>query len=177
MKILDTYTFLVYNTRKVLFFCLTLLSFLFDERMKNKNNHKGEVFMQIQVSTDYALRILQYLSNNTEDLPTATTISQAVGLTYPFFVKIASQLKKEGLLHVVQGRNGGYKLSRNAAEISIYDVFLAIEGPLEINRCLKESSVCARNDDGNCKFHVFFARIQADLVKEMTDKCIADFAV
>ena len=132
--------------------------------------------MQIQVSTDYALRILHYLDKHQDELPTAMTISQAVGLTYPFFIKIATRLKQSDLLYAVQGRNGGYKLNRKASEISIYDVFLAIEGPLEVNRCLKENANCSRNDQNQCKFHCFFANLQADMVAAMSSKVISDFA-
>lgn len=132
--------------------------------------------MQIQASTDYALRILHYLDQHKHDLPTAMTISKAVGITYPFFIKIATQLRQHGLLHAVQGRNGGYRLNKPAKEISIYDVFLAIEGPLEINRCLKEDSDCARNSNNECKFHVFFGEAQGALIDAMSSKVIADFA-
>ena len=132
--------------------------------------------MQIQASTDYALRILQYLDQHKHDLPTAMTISKAVGITYPFFIKIATQLRQKGLLYAVQGRNGGYRLNKSAKEISIYDVFLAIEGPLEINRCLKEDGVCPRNENDDCKFHIFFGDVQNTLIETMSNKFIADFA-
>ena len=142
-----------------------------------ENDHsKGGFFMQIQASTDYALRILQYLDQHKNELPTAMTISKAVGITYPFFIKIATQLKQSGLLYAVQGRNGGYSLNKPATEINIYDVFLAIEGPLEINRCLKEDGVCPRNEDGDCKFHIFFGDVQASIIETMSSKVIADFA-
>lgn len=132
--------------------------------------------MQIQASTDYALRILQYLDQHKNELPTAMTISKAIGITYPFFIKIATQLKHRDLLFAVQGRNGGYRLNKPATEINIYDVFLAIEGPLEINRCLKEDGVCPRNENDDCKFHVFFADVQDGIIQTMSSKTIADFA-
>lgn len=131
--------------------------------------------MQIQVSTDYALRILHYLDRHQDELPTAMTISQAVGLTYPFFIKIATSLKQAGLLYTIQGRNGGYKLNKSASEISIYDVFLAIEGPLEVNRCLKEGADCARNEGNGCKFHTFFDNMQTNMIGTMSGKFISDF--
>jgi len=131
--------------------------------------------MQIQISTDYAIRILQYLHRNKEDLPTAMTISQSIGITYPFFIKIANQLKQKGLLTAVQGRNGGYRLARPANQISVYDVFLSIEGALSINRCLQDGHSCSRGEPDGCTVQHFFRSVQDSLVTEMSSKSIADF--
>ena len=131
--------------------------------------------MQVQISTDYAIRILQYLHKHRDDLPTAMTISQAVGITYPFFIKIANQLKQRGLLSAVQGRNGGYRLGRPAHEISVYDVFHSIEGDLQINRCLKEDKHCNRGARDDCRLHKFFHGLQEKIIEDMANKYIIDF--
>jgi len=132
--------------------------------------------MQFQVSTDYALRILHYLHENNETLSTAMTISQAVGVTYPFFIKIATQLKKKGLLSAVQGRNGGYFLGRPAEEISLYDVFWSIEGDLALSRCLHDDKFCSRVEPEKCKFHHFFQGLQEQVIDALRQRNIADFA-
>ena len=132
--------------------------------------------MQLQISTDYAVRILRYLHKHKEDLPTAMTISQAIGITYPFFIKIANQLKQNGLLSAVQGRNGGYRLARSAEQITIYDVFLSIEGDLQINRCLNPDHGCSKGEVHSCKFHSFLRSLQNKLIDEMSGQSIADFA-
>jgi len=103
------------------------------------------------------------------------TISQAVGITYPFFIKIASQLKQKGLVITAQGRNGGYKLARPAQEISLYDVFLAIEGELKLNRCLHKDGYCSRNAVDTCLLHDYFYALQEDLIASLSGKYIADF--
>ncbi|MCL2588383.1 MAG: Rrf2 family transcriptional regulator [Oscillospiraceae bacterium] len=135
--------------------------------------------MQVQISTDYAIRILQYLHKHKEELPTAMTISQAIGITYPFFIKIANQLKQKGLLSAVQGRNGGYRLARPADQISVYDVFHSIEGDLRINRCLQEGQHCSRGEGAReeCRLHKFFHSLQSKIVEDMTSKNISDFVV
>jgi len=132
--------------------------------------------MQLQISTDYAVRILQYLHKNKEDLPTAMTISQSIGITYPFFIKIANQLKQKGLLSAVQGRNGGYRLARPAQQINLYDVFLCIEGELQINRCLQKNQTCSKGDTTSCKMHAFLRSLQNKVIEEMSGQSIADLA-
>ena len=133
--------------------------------------------MQVQISTDYAIRILQYLHKHKEDLPTAMTISQSIGITYPFFIKIANQLKQKGLLSAVQGRNGGYRLARPAHQISVYDVFHSIEGDLQINRCLQPDTHCSRGEGvrDECHLHKFFHGLQERIIEDMTQKNISEF--
>lgn len=133
--------------------------------------------MKLQISTDYAIRILLYLHANgghKGELQTATDVSTATDISYPFYVKIANQLKKHGLLESIQGRNGGYTLGRPAEEISIYDVFQAIEGELQIRTCFKEAHGCTRGDSNSCKLRAFLGKLQEDLIAEMSGKSIAD---
>jgi len=121
--------------------------------------------MKIQISTDYAIRILQYLHEDKGGLHTAMHIAEIVGITYPFFIKIANMLKKKRLLYSVQGRNGGYRLGRPAHKISIYDVFLAIEGELQISPCLKhQDDLCTSGHKRDCKFRSFLQALQDDLI-------------
>jgi len=132
--------------------------------------------MQFQVSTKYAIRIVQYLHLHSSDLPTAMTISIATGVTYPYFLKIAIQLKQHGLLGTVQGRYGGYMLAKPATEISIYDIFQAVEGDLQINRCLKDEQYCNSGGSGKCSTHDYFQDLQNDVAALLSRKYIADFS-
>lgn len=133
--------------------------------------------MKIQISTDYAIRILQYLHmhEDKEELHTAMKIAGAIDVTYPFFIKIANILKKKGLINSVQGRNGGYTLGQPAHEISLYDVFVCIEGELLVNRCL-EGRPCTKGKHKNCTLKEFLSEVQKDLVAKWSSQTIADLA-
>ena len=132
--------------------------------------------MKLQISTDYAIRILKHLHVRDGDLLTAMDVAQSVGITYPFFIKIANLLKQKGLLGAVQGRHGGYFLGRPAHTISVLDVFQAIEGDLCINRCLDEGQRCAIGMKDGCKTHEFLCALQRTMIKEMSGQSIADLA-
>ncbi|MCL2588005.1 MAG: Rrf2 family transcriptional regulator [Oscillospiraceae bacterium] len=133
--------------------------------------------MKVQISTDYAIRVLQYLHLKElagDPQQTAVAISQETGITYPFFIKIASLLKRANILAAVQGRNGGYALGRPASKITIHDVFLAIEGELQINRCFQHHAPCNNGPKKRCELRHFFTRIQDSIVQEMKSVSIQD---
>jgi len=130
--------------------------------------------MKLQISTDYAVRILQCLHKHEGGMLTAMEIAESTGITYPFFIKIALQLKKKGLLNSVQGRNGGYLLGKSAHKISIYDVFLCIEGEVQFCPHLKNGKSCLRGEASACKLHTFLYDLQEKLIEEMSNQSIAD---
>ena len=131
--------------------------------------------MKIQIATDYAIRILQYLHLNPSGVHTASAISQTIGVSYPFFIKICNQLKKAGLVHTVQGRNGGYALGRPADKISFYDVFSAIEGEMQISHCIRaEDQHCNRGALDTCRLRGFLCNVQKTVIHEMSQKSLAD---
>jgi len=133
--------------------------------------------MKLQISTDYAVRILQHLHSHKGELLTAMEIAESTGMTYPFFIKIASQLKKKDLLNSTQGRKGGYQLGKPACEISLYDVFLCIEGELQLNRCRGEEAPCFQGEINVCKLHEFFDELQRKVIAEMSELSIADLTL
>jgi len=130
--------------------------------------------MKLQITTDYAVRILLYLQENRRELHTAMAIAEAVGITYPFFIKIATLLKKHSLVNVVQGRNGGYALGKPAHKISLYDVFRSIEGELRINRCLASGKRCTHGETTNCGVYSFLWNLQDGLIIQMSEKKLSD---
>ena len=132
--------------------------------------------MKLQISTDYALRILRHLHRRrNDDVQTAMSIAEAIGITYPFFIKIANQLKRAGLIKSLQGRHGGYILGKSAHEISLYDVLLCVEGEMQIIHCLKDSQRCTYNTVG-CKLRKVFHTVQSNMAVELSSVSIADVA-
>ena len=130
--------------------------------------------MRFQLSTEYAIRILQYLCSYSRDFPTAVAVSEATGVRYPTVLKIATQLKQHELLTMTRDRNGGYMLAKPATEISIYDIFLAIEGRLQISNCLKDRSFCTRGAIEDCPARDYFLSLQNDMIAFMSSQNIAD---
>ena len=130
--------------------------------------------MKIQVITDSAVRVLQYLhEQNNKELHTAMSIAEAIGIPYPNFIKIAGRLKEHNLVNPIPGRSGGYMLGRPAHEISLYDVFLAIEGGLVINPCLN-GQPCKRGKHRDCRLHSALRDLQGKIATELSSLTIAD---
>ena len=87
--------------------------------------------MRVSAKTDYALRATVELAAEEGGPPVKgerLATSQAIPLR--FLENILLQLRYAGLIESRRGAEGGYRLARPAAEISLADVIRAIDGPL-----------------------------------------------
>ncbi|MDR1136033.1 MAG: Rrf2 family transcriptional regulator [Clostridiales Family XIII bacterium] len=130
--------------------------------------------MQLQITTDYAIRMVGYLAQHREQLVTARTMANELGITYQYSMKVINQLKKGNLICSVQGCNGGYRLTEEADYVSFYDVICLMEGEIHLNRCMNGDRFCSRNDDEYCEIHKVLQQLQDELVEGLKSRRIVD---
>lgn len=86
--------------------------------------------MRLSARVDYALRAMSELAAAPTDSQTVDGLASAQGIPAKYLEAILGSLRRAGLLRSQRGPDGGYRLARAAAEISIADVIRAIDGPL-----------------------------------------------
>jgi Rrf2 family protein len=118
--------------------------------------------MQISRRADYGVRvILDLASHPYTDRISTQEIAARQNIPSPFLAKIVSQLSLAGLVTTYRGSGGGMSLSRPSSEISLLHVIEALEGPIQLNRCLIEPERCPREE--YCPVHDIWNQAQADL--------------
>src|SRR5262249_13623465 len=79
----------------------------------------------------YALHALQYLAARGGETPVPSHhIARARGLSGPSLLKALTLWVSAGVLRWVEGPNGGYRLARPAAKITLLEVVEAVGGPI-----------------------------------------------
>ncbi|MCW2811194.1 MAG: putative Rrf2 family transcriptional regulator [Friedmanniella sp.] len=85
--------------------------------------------MRLSARVDYALRAMAELA--AADAPrTVDQLSAAQRIPNKYLESILGELRRGGLLRSQRGPDGGYRLARTPAEISIADVIRALDGEL-----------------------------------------------
>lgn len=104
--------------------------------------------MVISTKGRYALRIMLDLAQHSEDgFVSLKTVSQRQEVSLKYMEAIAAALNRAGLVVSQRGKEGGYRLSRPAAEITVAEVLYSAEGSLAAVSCLETGeSCCARAD-------------------------------
>ncbi len=84
--------------------------------------------MSINKNTEYALRALFEISETGSGKPISRKmIAGKQNIPESFLAKICISMQKAGLINSVHGPGGGFVLGKNADEITVWDIFCAVE--------------------------------------------------
>jgi Rrf2 family protein len=87
--------------------------------------------VRISAKADYAVRAALALAAAPDGgTVKGERIAEAQSIPLNFLENILADLRQAGLVMSQRGREGGYRLARPAAEITVADVMRGVEGPL-----------------------------------------------
>ena len=129
--------------------------------------------LRLTKKADYGLMALKYLAENAgEESMSAKDIAEAYHIPPQLLAKILQKLTREGLLRSHAGMNGGYSLSRDAKDISAFEVIRAIDGPLFITSCIDGTTTCDLT--ASCTIKQPLARVNEGIVELRQNTRISD---
>jgi len=92
--------------------------------------------LQVSRKFEYGLHAVTYLATKGIDrVVTVKEMAEEIGFSQEFLSKAMQSLKRSAIVISVQGVKGGYILARPAAEITVAEIALAIEGKPHLVRC------------------------------------------
>ena len=98
--------------------------------------------LRVTKLTDYATVVLTVLAARPGDVLSAPDLAEHAGLEAPTVAKVLKPLAQAGLVEGFRGANGGYRLARDPAAISLVEIVEAMEGPLAMTECSQHDSQC-----------------------------------
>ena len=119
--------------------------------------------------TDYATVVLTVLATRPGVVLSAVELADAAGLEVPTVAKVLKPLAQAGLVEGFRGAGGGYRLVRDAADISLVEIVEAMEGPLGMTECSLHDGACGIQD--SCGVRANWRRINdvvADALRAVT---------
>lgn len=125
--------------------------------------------MKITQESDYAIRIILLMSQLSEanDKIEAPKVAEFTKVPKRFTLKIMRKLAQASVINSYRGNNGGYTLNRKPEDISLKDIIEIIDGPVNINRCLHDKSICTLNASEYCAVNETLADIQRNLLSAL----------
>lgn len=98
--------------------------------------------LRISKLADYGTVVMVYLARQNAVLSNAREIARQTHLTLPMVSKILKRLTGVGLLVSVRGVTGGYRLQRDASEISVLQIIYALEKQRGFTECSLHPNDC-----------------------------------
>ena len=116
--------------------------------------------MKVSTKGRYALRLLLDIGAQEKICPGCVSLSEVAerqNISKKYLEQIATSLTRAGILKVVRGAKGGYRLTRPLEEITMGEVLRVMEGSLAPVPCVGEDSSLCDNCDAGCKMHPVWA--------------------
>lgn len=94
--------------------------------------------IRLTKQADYGIVLMAHVARGGErwEQFNAKQLAEETQLAAPMVSKILKSLCKSGLLVSTRGAAGGYRLGREAEDISVADVVRALEGPIALTECV-----------------------------------------
>ena len=124
--------------------------------------------MHINLESDYAVRIVQYLAQSNERRD-AQSIPDSTSVSLRFTLKIMRKLVAADIVQSFKGAHGGYTLSRPASSITLRQVIEAVEGPYRFSRCVDNGYACNCSSVTACPFHSVFDDITQMVIQKLDE--------
>lgn len=131
--------------------------------------------MQLNIKTDYAMRITIYLAQRSE-ISNATEISQALRIPHTYVPKVLKGMLDSGIIASKEGMGGGYYLAKGPKEITLLDIYVCCEPTTKISRCMEEGETyCPNQQSGNCSVMTYYMELQREIKEKLQRKTIEEF--
>ena len=129
--------------------------------------------LQITNQADYALRAMLYLARlGYGKRAPSNVIAEEMSMSRIFLSRINTQLVNARLITTWRGARGGVALTRPPAEISVYDVLTAVEGPVRLVGCIDDPDCCPFSE--TCPLHKFWIRTEQVLTNQLKSTSLQD---
>jgi Rrf2 family protein len=136
--------------------------------------------MIFTTKAEYGVRLLIQLGLQGGGAPVSLkAVAAAEDLPLAYLERIAALLKRAELVRATRGAHGGYVLARDAAEITMDQVVLALEGAIAPMDCFfddREGRVlCSHGDAGqHCATKLLWTRVQMGVIRSLQRTTLAE---
>ena len=129
--------------------------------------------MKLTQYSDLGLRLLIYLALRHGKTATIQEVSDRFAVSKNHMVKISHQLTKSGLIESTRGRNGGVRLARQPASITVEEAVRATEDNFDLVECFSEThNHCVIT--GVCKLKNVLFSARSAFFKVLQEVTLAD---
>jgi len=129
--------------------------------------------LRITKLTDYAVLVLSDMVRAAGAARAARDIAERTRIPQPTVSKVLKLLTRSTLVESERGKNGGYRLARDAAGISVADIVDAVEGPIAVTECsAHQRGSC--DLEGKCPTETNWIRINDAIRQALRGVTLAD---
>jgi Rrf2 family iron-sulfur cluster assembly transcriptional regulator len=106
---------------------------------------------------------------------TLAGISQRQRISLSYLEQLFGKLRRHEIVESVRGPGGGYNLARKADEVTVADIIIAVDEPLDATQCGgKGSCEGTKQSDGHCMTHELWSTLNQKMVEYLDSVSLKD---
>jgi Rrf2 family transcriptional regulator, iron-sulfur cluster assembly transcription factor len=106
---------------------------------------------------------------------TLAGISQRQRISLSYLEQLFGKLRRHEIVESVRGPGGGYNLARRAQEVTVADIIIAVDEPLDATQCGgKGTCDGTKQQDGHCMTHELWATLNQKMVEYLDSVSLQD---
>lgn len=130
--------------------------------------------MRLTTKGRFAVTAMLDLALNSGRGPvTLAGISERQNISLSYLEQLFGKLRRRTLVESVRGPGGGYHLAKSESEISVADIVMAVDEPLDATQCGGKENC---HDDQRCMTHDLWARLNEKMIDYLTAVKLSDLA-
>jgi Rrf2 family iron-sulfur cluster assembly transcriptional regulator len=91
---------------------------------------------------------------------TLADISQRQKISLSYLEQLFGRLRRQGLVNSTRGPGGGYRLAREPLEVSVAEIIIAVDEPIDATQCGGRENC---HDDHKCLTHDLWTQLNAQI--------------
>src|SRR5262245_47807142 len=103
---------------------------------------------------------------------TLAGVSQRQKISLSYLEQLFGKLRRHGLVESVRGPGGGYRLARAAESISVADVIVAVDEPIDATKCGGREN--CKDDGKRCMTHELWANLNQHIFGYLRSVSLAE---
>lgn len=129
----------------------------------------------LSLTSEYALRAMIHLAQRENEWPvTGKQIAREAGIPAKYLSKILGDLVRAGVLESTRGIGGGFRMSRPAKKLSLFEVLAPFES-FQVRRCPFGNKQCG--DENPCLAHDRWKKVVEAELSFLQGTSVLDVAV
>ena len=117
--------------------------------------------MRLTTKGRFAVTAMIDVAMHATDAPvTLAGVSERQRISLSYLEQLFGKLRRHGLVASVRGPGGGYRLARPAGAVSVADVILAVDEPIDATKCGGKENC---QDDRRCMTHELWAGLNTHI--------------
>ena len=133
--------------------------------------------MKLSTKGRYAVMAMVDLATQTDGKPIALAdVADRQEISLSYLEQLFGRLRRGQLVKSVRGPGGGYLLARDATEIRVADVIMAVDEPIKATRCTPGSPSGCEGRQQRCLSHDLWEELGNQIYLFLSSVSLADVA-